>query len=236
MVIFWVVGEMLIKRFDLSLAEEIAGGKAYQRRLDVAERANHIVLAEDRRQNVRHSPEWNEQIKGWRERKKLMGKVKGLNKWSRAKNFYFLFWCLFVLSQYIVCITAPKVKSYSRQYGMGIYFWTLTRQMGSPSFAGPYDYIIWSVVFLEALLFFSAAAVVKWPKPPLIRGVGDGMANKKFYNETVPKIMNSRSLYPSCDMELHLFVKDTILYALRLSNGTPVREIDFEEDEWRHDN
>ena len=60
--------------------------------------------------------------------------------------------------------------------------------------------------------------------------------NKKFYNETVPKIMNSRSLYPSCDMELHLFVKDTILYALPLSHGTPVREIDFEEDEWRHDN
>ena len=37
-------------------------------------------------------------------------------------------------------------------------------------------------------------------------------------------------------MELHLFVKDTVMYALHLSNGTPVREIDFEEDEWRHDN
>lgn len=36
-------------------------------------------------------------------------------------------------------------------------------------------------------------------------------------------------------MELHLFVKDHVLYALQLSNGTPMRIIDFEEDEWRHE-
>lgn len=75
------------------------------------------------------------------------------------------------------------MKSYSRQYGMAIYYWTLFKQMLSPSFAGVYDYIIWSVVFLEALLFFAAASVVTWPKPPLVRGVTDN-ANVKFYEQS----------------------------------------------------
>lgn len=61
------------------------------------------------------------------------------------------------------------------------------------------------------------------------------LVNRKFYNESVPRIMNSRFLYPSCNMELHLFVKNSVLYALQLSNGTPMRIINFEEDEWRHD-
>ena len=71
MCIFWVVGEILIKSFDLELKDEIDGGKAYQKRLDAAERAQHMVLPEDRRKNVRHAPEWNEQILGWKERQKL---------------------------------------------------------------------------------------------------------------------------------------------------------------------
>jgi cellulose synthase/poly-beta-1,6-N-acetylglucosamine synthase-like glycosyltransferase len=183
MCVFWVVGELLIKSFDLELKDEIDGGKAFQKRMDAAEKAQHMVLPEDRRKNVRHSPEWNEQIKGWKERQKLQKKVAGLNNWARAYGFYFFFWVLFVLSQYLVCITAPKVKSYSRQYGMPIYYVTLFRQMLSPSFAGPYDYIIWSVVFLEAVLFFMAAAVVTWPKPPLIRGV-ESNANTDFYKQS----------------------------------------------------
>lgn len=44
------------------------------------------------------------------------------------------------------------------------------------------------------------------------------------------------ALFPSSNMELHLFVKDTKMYSLHLSNGTPLKEIDFEDDEWRHDN
>ena len=180
---FWVVGELLIKMFDLELKDEIDGGKAYQKKLDAAERQQHIVLAEDRRKNVRHAPEWNEQIKGWKERQKLQKKVSNLHKWSRAYTFYFIFWCLFVAAQYMVCVTAPKVKSYSRQYGMPIYYWTLIKSMGSPTFSGPYDYVIWSVVFLEAILFFAAAAVVSWPKPPLIRGVKSN-ANVKFYEDS----------------------------------------------------
>ena len=75
MCVFWVVGEILIKMFDLELKDEIDGGKAYQKKLDAAERAQHLTLPEDRRKNVRHSPEWNEQIKGWKERQKLQKNV-----------------------------------------------------------------------------------------------------------------------------------------------------------------
>ena len=83
MVVFWVVCEILIKMFDLELAQEKADGFAYQKKLDEAEKAQHMVIPEDRRKNVRHAPEWNEQIRGWKERQALQAQVLGVNKWVR---------------------------------------------------------------------------------------------------------------------------------------------------------
>jgi hypothetical protein len=48
--------------------------------------------------------------------------------------------------------------------------------------------------------------------------------------------MRNRKMYPSIDLQLHLFIHDNKLYGHHLDNNTPTTEIDFEEDEWRHDN
>ena len=77
----------------------------------------------------------------------LTRSIKRITCFRNEHTFYFIFWCLFVAAQYMVCVTAPKVKSYSRQYGMPIYYWTLIKSMGSPTFSGPYDYVIWSHFF-----------------------------------------------------------------------------------------
>ncbi len=187
MAIFWVVGELLIKAFDLELADEKNGGYKYQARLDEAERQQHIQLAADRRKNIRHAPEWNEQLRGWQERKKLQKKVSGLNSKAHAYGFYAFFWMMFFLSQFWVFLISPKFKYVPRQYGTAEYYLVLIRQMAHPTIGsgggGAYNLVIWSVVFLEAVLFFAAAAIVKWPKPPLIRGM-DGNVNTKFYEAT----------------------------------------------------
>ena len=43
-------------------------------------------------------------------------------------------------------------------------------------------------------------------------------------------------MYPAINLQLHLFIHDDKLYGHHLDNNTIVTEIDFEEDEWRHDN
>jgi hypothetical protein len=60
--------------------------------------------------------------------------------------------------------------------------------------------------------------------------------NREFYYKIVPEIMRNRKMYPSIDLQLHLFIHDNKLYGHHLDNNTPTTEIDFEEDEWRHDN
>lgn len=43
-------------------------------------------------------------------------------------------------------------------------------------------------------------------------------------------------MYPAINLQLHLFIHDDKLYGHHLDNNSIVTEIDFEEDEWRHDN
>lgn len=48
--------------------------------------------------------------------------------------------------------------------------------------------------------------------------------------------MKNRGIYPTITPELHLLIKDNALWALQFSNSVNLKEIEFEEDEWRHDN
>ena len=47
--------------------------------------------------------------------------------------------------------------------------------------------------------------------------------------------MRNRRLYPCIQNEQHLFIKDNALWSLQITNTTSLREIDFEDDKWRHD-
>jgi hypothetical protein len=45
--------------------------------------------------------------------------------------------------------------------------------------------------------------------------------------------MQKRAMYPQINNEMHFFLQEKKLYGLTLTNNTPTREIDFEEDPWR---
>lgn len=60
--------------------------------------------------------------------------------------------------------------------------------------------------------------------------------NKLFYNKIIPIVMKNRGIYPTITPELHLLIKENTLWSLQFSNSVNLKEIDFEEDEWRHDN
>jgi len=60
--------------------------------------------------------------------------------------------------------------------------------------------------------------------------------NRRFYNEVVPAIMKYRAVYPKVQAEFHLLMKDKKLYGFALNASMTLKEVDFEEDHWRHDN
>jgi len=47
--------------------------------------------------------------------------------------------------------------------------------------------------------------------------------------------MKNRGIYPTITPELHLLIKENALWALQFSNSVNLKEIEFDEDEWRHD-
>ena len=61
------------------------------------------------------------------------------------------------------------------------------------------------------------------------------LLNHQFYDKIVPEVMRNRRLYPCIQNEQHLFIKDNALWSLQITNTTALREIDFEDDKWRHD-
>ena len=71
---------------------------------------------------------------------------------------------------------------------------------------------------------------------PIAKVLQLNLVNREFYDKIVPEIMRNRKMYPSIDLKLHLFIRDDKLYGHHLDNNTPTIEIDFEQDEWRHDN
>mmetsp|Transcript_3433 Transcript_3433/g.5145 ORF Transcript_3433/g.5145 Transcript_3433/m.5145 type:complete len:102 (+) Transcript_3433:34-339(+) len=60
--------------------------------------------------------------------------------------------------------------------------------------------------------------------------------NTDFYNRVVPLLTRNRQMFPSINPETHFVLKDGAMWAMSYSNYTQVREVDFEEDAWRHDN
>lgn len=61
------------------------------------------------------------------------------------------------------------------------------------------------------------------------------LLNKHFYDKIVPQVMRNRQLNPVIQKKLHLYIKDKKVYGMMINPTSQPREIDFEEDEWRHD-
>lgn len=61
------------------------------------------------------------------------------------------------------------------------------------------------------------------------------LVSKKFYDDVVPSVMNKLKKFPNVDPYMHLFIKDKIVYGMKVSQGTETHLVDFEEDEWLHD-
>ena len=64
---FWL--SSFAARFDLEIGAELKEGARQQKVMDRKERAKGIEIGEDRRKHVHHSPEWNQALIGWQERK-----------------------------------------------------------------------------------------------------------------------------------------------------------------------
>jgi hypothetical protein len=47
--------------------------------------------------------------------------------------------------------------------------------------------------------------------------------------------MRNRKLIPCIQGEPNLFIKDKAIYALEITNSTSMKEIEFEDDAWRHE-
>ena len=62
------------------------------------------------------------------------------------------------------------------------------------------------------------------------------LVNQRFYNDVVPKLFRNRKFNPCITPETHIFAKNSIIYQMQFDNFVNTREVDFEEDEWRHDN
>ena len=61
------------------------------------------------------------------------------------------------------------------------------------------------------------------------------LINSQFYDELVPKITRNRHLNPAIKADIHVFLKEKTVYGLTLNQTQNLHEVDFEEDEWRHD-
>ena len=60
--------------------------------------------------------------------------------------------------------------------------------------------------------------------------------NKRFYNQIIPEMMRNLKMFPLASRQNYLFIKENKIYAQNYSNATKTREIDFENDDWQHDN
>ena len=180
--LYWSCGEYLIKRFDLEIQAELAEGKRQQEVMDRIERAKGIDIGADRRRQIHNSPEWNQALVGWRERKNLQGKRSKYGLRRRAYSFYLLFGMLATFNFWWVLSVSPKSYFTPQTWGTLEFYWDLLLNFSkllTKSQTGLYNWLILLVVVLEAGLFFAAAATVSWPKPALIRG----RANVKYYDK-----------------------------------------------------
>ena len=62
------------------------------------------------------------------------------------------------------------------------------------------------------------------------------LVSKNFYESVIPNVMNQRHMFPSVDPAMHLYIHNQCLWGIKLPSKSMTREVDFEEDEWIHDN
>jgi len=70
---------------------------------------------------------------------------------------------------------------------------------------------------------------------PMKTLISYNLLNRYFYDRLVPEIMEQRKLYQSLDKDTHLFIEKNKLYGLGINLKHDIKEVDFEEDNWRHD-
>jgi hypothetical protein len=61
-----------------------------------------VVIPKKRRENVQHSAQWNEELFGWQERKKLQKGLHGAGKEKRAAIFYTFYFIIGILNLYAI--------------------------------------------------------------------------------------------------------------------------------------
>jgi len=60
--------------------------------------------------------------------------------------------------------------------------------------------------------------------------------SKEFYERLIPRVMYARNMFPSVDPQMHLYIHNQCLWGIKLPSKSVTREVDFEEDEWIHEN
>ena len=85
--------------------------------MDRKERAKGIEIGEDRRKHVHHSPEWNQALIGWQERKNLQSKRSKYGLTTRAYSFYALFFLIGTFNFWWVLTVSPKNYYTSEDWG-----------------------------------------------------------------------------------------------------------------------
>ena len=59
---------------------------------------------------------------------------------------------------------------------------------------------------------------------------------KKLANRVIPNVMNERKMFPNIDPKMHLYIFNKELWGIKIPSRSDAREVDFEEDEWIHEN
>ena len=62
------------------------------------------------------------------------------------------------------------------------------------------------------------------------------LINKEFYETIIPTIMTNRKMFPNIDPKMHLFIYNSELWGIKIPSKSIAREVEFEEDEWLHEN
>ena len=62
------------------------------------------------------------------------------------------------------------------------------------------------------------------------------LLNKDFYNRIIPNVMDKRKMFPNIDPKMHLYIYNKELWGIKIPSKSDAREVEFEEDEWIHEN
>lgn len=62
------------------------------------------------------------------------------------------------------------------------------------------------------------------------------LLNKQFYQDIVPNVMEQRKMFPSIDPQAHLYIHEGQVWGIKIPSQCITREVEFEDDEWIHEN